>query len=92
MYRNELVSEQSKLAMWESFPYSESEEAYAYGWSIYEMNDQAAYGFSGSLSTMYVTIPESDLIVTYLSNGFANWYSLNNTINDIVTIAMESQN
>ena len=90
MRKNELISEATKLDMWKPFAYTQSDQISAYGWGIYEMNGKTAYGFSGSLSTMYVTIPEADLSIIYLSNGFANWYRLNSVINDIVTISMNN--
>lgn len=87
MRKNQFLSESTKSNMLTPFSYSNSEDESAYGWGIYTMNGQTAYGFSGSLSTMYVTIPESDLSIIYLTNGFANWYSINNVINSLAIIA-----
>lgn len=70
-----LLSEESRAAMWEPYPYANDAKLFGAGWNIVESSAGLGYGFSGSLSTIYRTFPGDDLSIIFLSNGFAEMYS-----------------
>ncbi|MEM1358573.1 MAG: serine hydrolase, partial [Bacteroidota bacterium] len=86
---NKLVSRAMKDKMWTPYPYSETDDQFGYSWDIISQGEGKAYGFSGSMCTMYRTYPSTGITVIFLSNGFNSFYNLGNTINRIAEIAME---
>ena len=79
-----LISAESKQKMWASFPYSNSEEIFAYGWGKYATNSGYAYGFTGTGCTMYRTFPDKNISVIFLANGFTTRYDMGNMANQLV--------
>lgn len=73
---DQFISQKSKQIMWESFPYTQSDDVFAHGWGKYEVNGRQAYGFSGSGCTLYRIFPEDDLSIIFLSNGFGRSHNL----------------
>ncbi len=86
---NELIAEETKELMWETFPYSKSNKTFTYGWDKRVVNEHSSYGFSGSLVTAYRIFPEQDLSIIFLSNGLTKFYNIENVINHIAGMVLE---
>lgn len=84
-----IISEESKKTMWEVFPYSDSKESFAYNWNVYKTDNSLAYGFSGSMCTIYRTIPSKNLSIIFLSNGFTNMFNQRAIIDFIEQIVLD---
>ncbi|MEM9259467.1 MAG: serine hydrolase domain-containing protein, partial [Bacteroidota bacterium] len=65
---NTLVSREMKEKMWMPYPYSETDDQFGYSWDIISLGEETAYGFSGSMCTMYRTYPSLGVTVIFLSN------------------------
>lgn len=87
--QNQFISSATKEKMWANFPYSQTEDVFAYGWGKYNVNGHPAYGFSGSGSTIYRIFPEDDLSIIYLANGFSAWYDMGGMMNYIASMVDE---
>jgi len=81
--QSQLISVESKQKMWATFPYSNSEETFAYGWGKYATNSGYAYGFTGTGCTMYRTFPDKNISVIFLANGFTTRYDMGNMANQL---------
>jgi len=84
--KNELISEESKEKMWQTFNYSNSQKLFAFGWDKRVLNNHDSFGFSGSLITAYRVFPDDDISVIFLSNGLGNYYNIENAINFIASM------
>lgn len=73
---NKLISASSKEKMWKLFPYTNSEDEFAYSWGISYLNGNRGYGFSGSMSTIYRIFPDDKLSIIFLTNGFTKMYDM----------------
>lgn len=82
-HQSQLISEESKQKMWATFPYTNSEEIFAYGWGKYPVDNGYAYGFTGSGSTMYRTFPDKKISVIFLANGFTTWHDMGSMANQL---------
>jgi len=83
---NQLISKRTKEIMWTPFPYANDDEIFASGWNIHRTNANYSYGFTGSSVTMYRTIPEKELSVIFLANGFTNNYSQHALMDEIIRL------
>lgn len=83
---NELLKEETRAKMWETFTYTKSNKVFAYGWDKRIINGHDSFGFSGSLITAYRTFPVDDVSVVFLSNGLGNYYNIENIINHLVSL------
>ena len=85
--KNELLSAEAKKQMWQKFSYSVTKKAFTHGWDVYQAGDMKGFGFSGTNSTIYVTFPDQDVSVIYLSNGFSRFYNIRTMVYEIVRMA-----
>lgn len=86
---NELIREETRQEMWKTFPYSNSNKIFTYGWDKRMINEHDSFGFSGSLITAYRTFPMDDMSIVFLSNGLGNYYNIENIINHIASLVDE---
>jgi len=87
--QNELISASTKKKMWESFPYTNSENEFAYSWGVSYLNQKRGYGFSGSMSTIYRIFPDDKLSIIFLTNGFTNRYDMGEIMIEIANLIQE---
>lgn len=83
---NQLLKEETKEKMFQTFPYTKSNKLFTYGWDKRMLNNHESYGFSGSLITAYRVFPQDDLSIIFLSNGLGNYYNIENIINYIASL------
>lgn len=86
---NKLISASTRAAMWDSFPYTDSEKVFAYGWGKYAYGETFGYGFSGSMSTLYRTFPDQNLSIILLTNGFTHMYSQDRLMEGLAAFLLE---
>lgn len=84
--KNELISNETKQQMWETFTYTKSDKVFTNGWDKRIINNHISYGFSGSLVTAYRTFPKDNLSIIFLANGMGNYFNIENTINHIASL------
>lgn len=89
LHQNQLISAETKAAMWEAFSYTDDEENFGYGWGIKDVAGLRGYGFSGSMSTVYRVIPQENLSIIFLSNGFSQFYSQDALMQELIMIVMQ---
>lgn len=81
---NKLISEKSKTSMWETFPYSKSNEKFTFGWDQRIINGHLSYGFSGGRITAYRNFPKDNLSIIFLANGLGgNNFDVENIVDQI---------
>ncbi|MBF4517782.1 class A beta-lactamase-related serine hydrolase [Flavobacterium sp. ANB] len=81
---NKLINEKSKNSMWETFPYSKSNEKFTFGWDERVINGHLSYGFSGGRITAYRNFPKDNLSIIFLANGLGgNNFDVENIVNQI---------
>lgn len=78
-----LITKETIDQMWESFPFSESEDLFAYGWGKFSSSNSLSYGFTGTGCTLYRNFPEKGLSVIFLSNGFSAWHNMDYLANTL---------
>lgn len=87
--KGEVISEETKRAMWQAKTYENDSRPWAYGWNEYVLNGHNSYGFSGSMVTVFRHFPEDNLSFIYLTNGFEHWYNIENVVNHLAYIVNE---
>lgn len=83
---NELLKAKTKHLMWEPYTYTDDHKIFSYGWNIHKSELGKGYGFTGSSVTMYRHVPELDLSVIFLANGFENNYSQHLLMDQIIRL------
>lgn len=83
-FNNEqLIKKETIDTMWASFPFSNSEDFFAYGWGKYSSSNYTSYGFTGTGCTMYRNFPERNMSVIFLANGFSVWHNMDYLANNL---------
>lgn len=83
---NKLLKPETKIKMWETFPYTNSDKIFAYAWDKKTRNGHDSYGFTGSLVTAYRVFPEDQLSIFLLSNGLGKIYDIDEVVDNIANI------
>ena len=74
--------------MWQSFPFANNTDRFAYGWEIVPVNKILSYGFTGGNETAFRKFINNDITVIFLSNGhkYSNLYVQSQVINHVASI------
>lgn len=86
---NQLIREETKAAMWATYPYSKSNKVFAHGWDMHSSNGTTSYGFSGSLVTAYRTFPEENMSIIFLGNGMGQWFDIEDIMDRIASLVFD---
>ncbi len=78
-----LIKKETIASMWKSFPFSNSEDLFAYGWGTYSSSNVTSYGFTGTGCTLYRNFPDKDLSVIFFANGFSIWHNMDYLANNL---------
>lgn len=93
LLKNKLVSKSSLERAWTAFPVTDGAPQYGYGWFIKNINGLKTVEHSGSTDgyqTDEVYIPEKDLFVATLFNGFETDMDWQVLTNDIVRLVLDN--
>ncbi|SMG28915.1 CubicO group peptidase, beta-lactamase class C family [Marivirga sericea] len=71
---NRLINQNTKAKMWEQYPYRNDNTGRSYGWEINTVNGLKSYGHDGGGISYLQVIPQQDLTVIFLSNGYKQKY------------------
>jgi len=71
---NRLINQKTKAKMWQQYPYRNDNSGRSYGWKINTVNGLKSYGHDGGGISYLQVIPEQDLTVIFLSNGYRQKY------------------
>lgn len=88
---DKLIRNDTRLEMWEPFPYTESAKLFAYGWDKHVVNSRESFGFSGSLVTAYRIFPEEDYSIIFLANGLGTFFDIEDIVNRLADISYKQQ-
>ena len=66
-----LIKKKTIDLMWKSYPFSNSDDLFAYGWGKFSSSNYLSYGFTGTGCTLYRNFPEKNLSIIFLANGFS---------------------
>lgn len=81
-----LIKKETIDLMWESFPFSNSNDTFTYGWGKFSSSGYLSYGFTGTGCTLYRNFPERNLSVIFLANGFSIWHNMDYLSNNLANI------
>ncbi len=82
---NKFLKPQTKDKMWTPFNYKKPRQ-FAYSWGIYPLNDRKSYGFTGGLVTGFRKVPKDKLDIIFLTNGFEQYFNVDEVIDYIAGI------
>ena len=82
------LKKETKYSMWQSFPFANNTDRFAYGWEIVPVNKILSYGFTGGNETAFRKFINNDITVIFLSNGhkYSNLYVQSQVINHVASI------
>lgn len=86
------LKKETKYSMWQSFPFANNTDRFAYGWEIVPVNKILSYGFTGGNETAFRKFINNDLTIIFLSNGhkYSNLYVQSQVINHVAAIIDKS--
>lgn len=82
---NEFLKPNTRAQMWAPFKYKKPHQ-FAYSWGMYPLNDRISYGFTGGLVTGFRKIPKDKVDIVFLTNGFNNYFRVDNVIDYVAGI------
>lgn len=90
--KNVYLKKETKYSMWQSFPFANNTDRFAYGWEIVPVNKIPSYGFTGGNETAFRKFINNDLTIIFLSNGhkYSNLYVQSQVINHVAAIVDKS--
>ena len=85
---DDFLKRETKDAMWKPFEYQKPRK-FAYSWGIYPLNDRDSYGFTGGLVTGFRKVPKDKLDIILLTNGFDQYFRVDDVIDYVAGIVDE---